>query len=143
MPVTNAGRILAGITSILGFSLLFFPIVIFVKVFEQHEKQKEDFIQIFKSIAKIPFLKKASAEEIVDFIDKLKPLFVPAGSNITSKANEIYFLSEGLIEIRTKNNVINLKKCDSFGLSLENDVDNQTITTLTDCSLLVFNCKQK
>ncbi len=101
VPVTGAGRALAGVVMLFGFCMFALPVGIIATAFAR-EIHSRDFVVTWGMVARVPLFSELSAAEIADVMRLLRAQTVEAGTIITAAgepAHSMYFISSGTVEI--------------------------------------------
>lgn len=117
IPVTLAGRMLAGATSIMGLIMLAMPVGVLATAFSQ-EIHRSEFVVTWGMLARVPLFSHLAASEIGDIMNYLRARTVPANTLILRKgdvASCIYLIASGEVEIETPEGPVRLGEGHFFG----------------------------
>ncbi|MCE1237636.1 MAG: cyclic nucleotide-gated ion channel/potassium channel family protein [Hyphomicrobiales bacterium] len=117
VPVTGAGRALAGVVMLFGFCMFALPVGIIATAFAR-EIHSRDFVVTWGMVAKVPLFSQLSAAEIADVMRLLRAQTVEAGTIITAAgepAHSMYFISSGTVEIDLPHEKLRLSDGAFFG----------------------------
>lgn len=101
VPVTVAGKLLAGVTMVIGFTMFALPVGIIATAFAREIRQR-DFVVTWSMVARVPLFSELGAAEIADVMRLLRAQTVEAGTIITyagEPASSMYFIVSGQVEI--------------------------------------------
>ena len=101
VPITPVGKIVAGLTAIMGFAMLALPVGIIATAFSEviHRKQ---FVVTWSMVAQVPIFAALQAREIAEIMQLLYSRWARPGEVIVrrgGKAEAIYFIVRGEIEV--------------------------------------------
>ncbi|MDB5569770.1 MAG: cyclic nucleotide-binding protein [Hyphomicrobiales bacterium] len=117
IPVTVGGRMLAGVTSILGLVMLAMPVGVLATAFSQ-EIHRREFIVTWSMLARVPLFSHLTASEIGEIMDYLRAQTVPANTLVLRKgdvASCIYLVASGEVEVDTPEGPVRLGEGHFFG----------------------------
>lgn len=117
VPVTLAGRIVAGFTMVAGMMMLALPIGIVATAFNQ-EIHRREFVVTWEMVAKVPLFSSLDASEVSDIMRYLRAQTAPAGALIARRgepADSMFFISSGEVEIDLPNESVRLGEGHFFG----------------------------
>ncbi|MBV5266414.1 cyclic nucleotide-gated ion channel [Pinisolibacter aquiterrae] len=117
VPVTGAGRVLAGVVMLFGFCMFALPVGIIATAFAR-EIHSRDFVVTWGMVARVPLFSQLSAAEIADVMRLLRAQTVEAGTTITAAgepAHSMYFISSGTVEIDLPHEKMRLSDGAFFG----------------------------
>jgi len=117
VPVTGAGRALAGVVMLFGFCMFALPVGIIATAFAR-EIHSRDFVVNWGMVARVPLFSQLSAAEIADVMRLLRAQTVEAGTTITAAgepAHSMYFISSGTVEIDLPREKLRLSDGAFFG----------------------------
>ncbi|MEI6413546.1 MAG: cyclic nucleotide-gated ion channel [Pseudomonadota bacterium] len=139
VPVTPLGKLIGGMTTVLGFGMFALPAGILASAFA-HELKKRDFVVTWGMVAKVPIFTRVNAGGIADIAGLLRPITVGPGERLTLKgepAHNMYFIVSGSVKVE-KNPPVYLKAGDFFGeVSLIfQSVRSASVYATTTCQLL-------
>ena len=139
-PITNGGKLFAGMTMILAIGLAALPIGVIATGFA-NEIQKHEFIVTWRLIAKVPLFSDLNADQIANIAGMLTPLLVPPGHVVVKQgdnADAMFFIISGEVEVEIKTNPVILRPGDFFGEAgiLRESVRMADVISQTECQLL-------
>ena len=142
-PITIWGRIMGGLTIIIGLSTVAVPVGILATGFYR-ELRKHDFIVTWKTVADVPLFKGLDASRIAEIARMLKPQVVPERQTVVRRgepAGAMFFILEGEVEVDVQPAPVRLGKGQYFGeVALIRDIQRTaTVTTTMDSSLLALD----
>lgn len=141
-PHSPAGKLAGGLVMIVGILMFALPTGILANGFAAEIKKRE-FVVTWKLVAKVPLFSRLDALAISEIAGLLHPKLVPPRYSIVRRGEEadaMYFLLSGEAEVDAPGGVFQLGQGDYFGeiALLQKSVRTATVTTLTDCHLLVL-----
>ena len=139
-PITNGGKLFAGVTMILAIGLAALPIGVIATGFA-NEIQKHEFIITWRLVAKVPLFSDLNADQIANIAGMLTPLLVPPGHMVVKQgdnADAMFFIISGEVEVEIKTNPVRLRPGDFFGETgiLRESVRMADVISQTECQLL-------
>ena len=145
VPVTGAGRALAGIVMLFGFCMFALPVGIIATAFAR-EIHSRDFVVTWGMVARVPLFSQLSAAEIADVMRLLRAQTVEAGTIITAAgepAHSMYFISSGTVEIDLPHEKLRLADGAFFGeiAVLRRARRSADVVALTHTRLLVLDAE--
>lgn len=117
VPVTAAGRLIAGLTIFVGLLMVALPVGIVATAFA-NEVHRRDFVVTWGLVARIPLFSELSAAQIADVMKILRSQKIDKGTTITRRgepAHSMYLIVDGEVEIRLHHKHIHLGAGDFFG----------------------------
>jgi voltage-gated potassium channel len=141
VPVTLFGRLIAGLTMVLGIMFLALPVGIMASGF-QNEIQRRDFVVSFAMVGRVPLFANLGVATIARLVGVLRARKVQAGADIVSRGeigDGMYFITSGEVEIILPDRRIRLGVGDFFGeLALLKPDAKRTATVIAikSCELL-------
>ncbi len=117
VPMTPLGRLLAGVMEVCGILLFALWAGILATEFA-YEMRRQEFLQTWDLVAKVPYFQDANAASIADVARLLKPREMAAGTIVMRRGepgDSMYFIVEGEIEIRLKPEPVRLGPGNFFG----------------------------
>ena len=143
VPVTGAGRALAGIVMLFGFCMFALPVGIIATAFAR-EIHSRDFVVTWGMVARVPLFSQLSATEIADVMRLLRAQTVEAGTVVTAKgepAHSMYFITAGMVEIDLPREKLRLADGAFFGeiAVLRRARRSADVVALTHTRLLVLD----
>lgn len=146
VPVTLAGRLVAGLTMVCGIVFFALPVGIIATSF-QEQLRRRDFVVSFAMVARVPLFAKMDASSVARLISLLTARRVSAGDAVVTKgemADAMYFINAGSVEVEVPNGPIVLGEGDFFGeiaLVQEDKPRSATVRALRSCDLLVLEAR--
>ena len=139
-PVTNGGKLFAGMAMILAIGLAALPIGVVATGFS-NEIKKHEFIVTWRLIANVPLFSNLDASQIANIAGMLSPLLVPPNHRIVKQgddADTMFFIISGEVEVDVENNPVRLRPGDFFGEAgiLKDSIRMADVTSQTECQLL-------
>lgn len=146
VPITLAGKMIAGLTMIFGIIFFALPVGIIATSF-QEQIRRRDFVVSFAMVARVPLFASLDAVAIARLIGLLTARRVAAGEVIMTKGEEadaMYFLTSGQAEIELPTGTVSLTEGDFFGeiaLIREGQLRTATVVAARTCDLLVLGAR--
>lgn len=145
VPITPAGRALAGIVMLFGFCMFALPVGIIATAFAR-EIHARDFVVTWSMVARVPLFAELSATEIADVMRLLRAQTVEAGTIVTAvgePAHSMYFILSGSVEIGLAHEKLKLSEGAFFGeiAVLRKARRSADVVALTHCRLLVLDAE--
>jgi voltage-gated potassium channel len=146
VPVTLAGRMVAGLTMILGIIFFALPVGIIATSF-QKQIRRRDFVVSFAMVARVPLFHGLDAASIASLVGLLTARRVAQGDVIITKGDEadaMYFIAAGEVEVETPGGPVKLGEGDFFGevaLVTEEARRTANVTAIRSTELLVLNAR--
>lgn len=143
VPVTVAGRVVAGITAILGLVMLSLPVGIIATAFAD-VIHRRDFVVTWHMVAKVPLFADLDALEIAAIMRFLRSRQVEAGTVIVHRdepAESMYFIASGAVEVELGQRRFRLDEGHFFGelAILRRGRRTATVRALETARLLVLD----
>jgi len=143
VPVTVAGRLIAGVTIFAGLLMVALPVGIVASAFAD-EVHRRDFIITWGLVARIPLFSTLTAPEVAEVMTMLRARKVDAGSVIARRgepAHAMYLIAEGEVELKLNDRRIQLGEGQFFGeiAALRRARRSATVTALVATRLLVLD----
>jgi voltage-gated potassium channel len=116
-PITLAGRVVAGVTMVLGMIMLALPVGIVATAFSQ-EIHRREFIVTWNMLLRAPLFSHLSGNEITEILHYLRAQTVPADTLIMRRgdvATCMYLIASGEVEIDTPRGPLRLGEGEFFG----------------------------
>ena len=140
VPITDLGKMMAGIVMIAGFGMFALPIAIISTGFAA-EIHRRDFVVTWGMVARVPLFSGLNAFTIGNLIQLLHAQVVERGTAIALKGEEatgMYFIMSGQVSIEFPSGAIILNEGEFFGemALLESRKRAANITAATHCTLL-------
>lgn len=142
VPHTPLGKVVAGISALLGLALLALPTAIMASSFVEQIKRR-DFVVNAKLVNQVPLFKNVSVMHMVEIAAMLKPMTVPPFYTVVragDPADCMYFILTGELEVAASPKPVRLSAGDFFGEMglLSHAPRNATVTAVTDTQLLML-----
>ena len=143
VPVTLAGRMIAGATMIGGLMMLALPVGIIATAFAE-EIHRREFIVNWAMIARVPLFATLDAGEISEIMPYLHARTLPAGAVVFRRgdvAHSMFFIAAGEVEVDLPSGPVRIGEGHFFGemAVLRKTVRSATIRTLQASKLLVLD----
>ncbi len=143
VPITVAGRIIAGLTAFMGFLLLALPVGIVATAFAE-EIHRREFVVTWSMIAHVPLFSTLDASEIAEIMHYLRAQTVPADTIVVRRGEEarsMYFVAAGEVEVELPHNPVRLGEGQFFGeiAVLRKTRRTATVRTVMPSKLLVLD----
>jgi len=116
-PITALGRLVAGITMIVGLGLFALPVGIVATGFV-NSIHRRDFVVTFGMLSRVPIFKGIDAQTIGELMAMLKARAISTGGVISAagtRADAMYFVISGEVEASLQNRKIRFRSGDFFG----------------------------
>ena len=145
VPVTILGKVLGGITAIVGLVMSALPVVIVATAFEREIRQR-DFLINWNMVAHVPLFADLDAGALSEIISILRSQTYEPGEMIVrrgEKAHSMYFISSGIVEIELPNQRVTMGSGQYFGeiAILENTVRSATIKAKETTRVLILEAE--
>ncbi|MDP9138925.1 MAG: cyclic nucleotide-gated ion channel/potassium channel family protein [Pseudomonadota bacterium] len=117
LPVTLVGKVIAGLTMVMGIMFFALPVGIIATGFLQ-EIQRRDFVVSFGMVARVPLFVSLDAPMIAQLVGLLNAKKVAAGAIVVRKGDEadgMYFIASGEVEVDIPAGPVRLGEGDFFG----------------------------
>jgi voltage-gated potassium channel len=117
IPQTAIGKIIAGFTMALGITFFALPVGIIANGFAEEIKRR-DFVVSFAMVARVPLFAKLDVPMIARLVGLLSARKFPSGALIISrgdKADAMYFITRGEVEVEIPGKEVKLGEGDFFG----------------------------
>jgi voltage-gated potassium channel len=144
VPMTLAGRMVAGLTMVFGIVFFALPVGIIATSF-QEKIRRRDFVVSFSMVARVPLFAQLNASSVARLIALLRARRVAAGEVIVARGEEadaMYFINAGQVEVDTPSGAITLSDGDFFGeiaLVVEGQRRNANVVAVKASDLLVLS----
>ena len=143
VPVTVAGRLIAGLTIFVGLLMVALPVGIVATAFA-NEVHRRDFVVTWGMVARIPLFSELSASQIADVMKILRAQKVDKGTTIARRgepAHSMYLIADGEVEIRLHHKHVHLGAGDFFGeiAALRQSRRSATVVALQTTRLLALD----
>ncbi len=145
VPVTIAGKLVAGVTIVFGLVMIALPVGIIATAFNEQIHRRE-FVVTWSMVAKVPLFSGLNAAEIADVMRLLRAQQVEAGTIIVRRGepgHSMYFIAAGEVEIDLPGEQVRLGVGHFFGevAVLQRARRSATVTAVTRTSLLVLDAR--
>lgn len=142
VPVTQLGRILGGMTMLIGIGMLAVPTGIIANGFAS-ERQRRELLQTWKIVSRLPLFHGLDASWIAEISALLRTLVIPAHVIVITKgefSTSLFFIVDGEVEVDLQPAPRRMKSGDFFGEGglLHNKPRSATVTTVKPTRLLVL-----
>ena len=139
-PVTALGKLVGGLTMIVGLCILALPVAIISTGFAQ-ELQRRDFVVTWSLMSRVPVLAGLDAKEAAEIMPLLQAHNLPPNFEVVKKGeagDAMYFIASGRLETPGEDGPKSFTAGDAFGVSamLSNDVHKNAVVTTSKCRLL-------
>lgn len=143
VPVTTAGRLVAGLTIFVGLLMVALPVGIIATAFA-NEIHRRDFVVTWGLVAKIPLFSELTAAQIGDVIKILRAQKADKGTIIARRgepAHSMYLIVDGEVEIKLRHKHVRLGTGDFFGevAALRQSRRSATVVALKPTRLLALD----
>lgn len=141
-PVTPLGRIVGGITMLIGIGMLAMPTGIIATGFA-HERQRRELLQTWKIVSQLPLFQGLDASWIAEISALLRTLVIPAHVVVITKGDSstsLFFIADGEVEVDLHPEPRRMKTGEFFGEAglLQNKPRSATVTTVKPTRFLVL-----
>jgi len=142
VPITAAGRMVAGFTMILGLGLFALPVGIIATGFV-NAIHRRDFVVTFGMLVRVPLFREFDAHVLGEIMNLLRAQMVAPGSIISARgqpAATMYFIVSGEVDAVLPQRRMRFGPGDFFGeLALLHEATREaTIVAVTQCRLLAL-----
>jgi len=117
VPVTLPGRLIAGVTMVMGLMMLALPVGIIATAFAD-EIHRREFVVTWGMVARVPLFSGLDAADIAEIMRHLRAQTVPAGTLIVRRgesAQSMYFIASGAVEVELPKVPVRLAEGQFFG----------------------------
>ena len=140
VPITALGRVIAGITMIIGLGLLALPVGIVATGFVE-SIHRRDFVVTFGMLARVPLFHGFDAQTVAELMTLLRAQSVRRGAIISAegeRAAAMYFVLEGEVLVDLPGNKLRFGAGDFFGelALLHEQMRAATITAIVPTRIL-------
>jgi voltage-gated potassium channel len=141
-PVTLLGRILGGMTMLIGIGMLAMPTGIIATGFAQ-ERQRREQLETWKIVSHLPLFQGLDASWIAEISGLLRTLVIPAHVIVITKgefSTSLFFIADGEVEVDLEPEPRRMKTGEFFGEAglLQNKPRSATVTTVKPTRFLVL-----
>jgi voltage-gated potassium channel len=143
VPITVAGRLIAGLTIFVGLLMVALPVGIVATAFA-NEVHRRDFVVTWGLVAKIPLFSELTAAQIGDVMKILRAQKADKGTIIARRgepAHSMYLIVDGEVEIKLRHKHVHLGAGDFFGeiAALRQSRRSATVVALRPTRLLALD----
>jgi voltage-gated potassium channel len=143
VPITVAGRLVAGLTIVVGLLMVALPVGIVATAFA-NEVHRRDFVVTWGLVARIPLFGELTAVQIADVMKLLRAQKVEKGTIIARRgepAHSMYLIVDGEVEIKLRHQHVRLGAGDFFGeiAALRQSRRSATVIALRSTRLLALD----
>jgi voltage-gated potassium channel len=143
VPVTQFGKLVAGVAIIVGLMIIALPIAVVASAFSE-EVRRRDFIVTWGMVARVPLFAELGASDIADILRLLRAQVIEAGRIIVRRgepATCMYFIAAGEVEVELPKERVKLGVGQFFGeiALLRRSNRSATVTAATRTSLLALD----
>ena len=143
VPITAAGRLVAGFTIFVGLLMVALPVGIVATAFA-NEVHRRDFVVTWGLVARIPLFSELTAVQIGDVMKILRAQKADKGTIIARRgepAHSMYLIVDGEVEIKLHHKHIHLSAGDFFGevAALRQSRRSATVVALRPTRLLALD----
>ena len=140
VPITPAGRVVGGITAVIGLGMFALPTAILGAGFA-HELQKRNFAATAAMVARVPLFHQLPPAQLAELTALLRPRVLPSRYTVLRRGEHpdaFYFIDDGRVAVRRMERRMVLGPGSFFGemALLEGRPRQESIVTLTSCRLL-------
>jgi voltage-gated potassium channel len=143
VPITTAGRLVAGLTIFVGLLMVALPVGIVATAFA-NEVHRRDFVVTWGLVARIPLFSELSAVQIGDVMKILRAQKAEKGTIIARRgepAHSMYLIVDGEVEIKLRHKHVHLGAGDFFGevAALKQSRRSATVVAVRSTRLLALD----
>jgi voltage-gated potassium channel len=143
VPITAAGRLVAGLTIFVGLLMVALPVGIVATAFA-NEVHRRDFVVTWGLVARIPLFSELTAVQIGDVMKILRAQKADRGTVIARRgepAHSMYLIVDGEVEIKLRPKHVHLGAGDFFGeiAALRRSRRSATVVALRPTRLLALD----
>ena len=143
VPVTPAGKIVAGVTALLGLLMLSLPVGIVATAFAQ-EIRKREFVVTWAMVARVPLFSSLGPSDVAEIMQLLNSQMADPGETVVRRgepATSMYFVASGEVEVELAETRIRLGEGHFFGEAavLGRAERSATVRATTKTKLLVLD----
>ncbi len=140
VPITAMGRVVGGLTMIIGLSILALPVAIISTGFAQ-ELQRRDFVVTWSMMSRVPILSGLEAKQAAEIMPMLQAHNLPANAEVLARGSPgdaMYFVASGKVDHLHAEGKTSYKTGEFFGANamLENNVHSGSFITTSRTRLL-------
>ena len=143
VPITLAGRLIAGLTIFVGLLMVALPVGIVATAFA-NEVHRRDFVVTWGLVARIPLFRELDATQVADVMKILRAQKVDKGTIVARRgepAHSMYLIVDGEVEIKLRHKHVRLGAGDFFGevAALRQSRRSATVVALCSTRLLALD----
>jgi len=145
VPVTALGKLVAGVTMVVGLGLFALPVGIVATGFVSNIHRR-DFVITFGMLTRVPLFRDFEPAILAEIMDLLRAQLVPPGTVISARgepASAMYFIVSGEVEVELTDRALRFTSGDFFGelALLRNTMRSATVVALSQCRLLSLSAE--
>jgi len=117
VPITVLGKMVAGVTAVLGLVMLALPVGIIATSFAE-VIHRRDFVVTWGMVARVPLFADLKAGEIAEIMSFLRSRTVPSGETIVrrgDRADCMFFIAGGIVEVELPHRRVTMGEGQFFG----------------------------
>ncbi len=142
-PISAAGKVFGAFIMFLGVGMIALPTGILANAFAS-ELRKHEFVANWNMVASVPLFAGLDALSISEIVGMLELKITPPNYTIIERgdrADAMYFISLGEVEVKVKPEPLRLKAGDFFGeiALLKESTRTATVISVTECQLMVLS----
>ncbi len=142
-PISAAGKVFGAFIMFLGVGMIALPTGILANAFAS-ELRKHEFVASWNMVASVPLFASLDALSISNIVGMLELKIMPPNYTILERgdrADAMYFISFGEVEVKIKPEPLHLKAGDFFGeiALLKETTRTATVIAITECQLMVLS----
>lgn len=142
VPVTQLGRVLGGMTMLIGIGMLAVPTGIIANGFAS-ERQRRELLETWKIVSRLPLFRGLDASWIAEISALLRTVVIPAHVIVITKgefSTSLFFIIDGEVEVDLLPAPRRMKGGEFFGETglLHNQPRSATVTTVKPTRFLVL-----
>ncbi|MBF0355535.1 MAG: ion transporter [Alphaproteobacteria bacterium] len=146
VPHTDFGKLMGGVTVVMGLCMFALPAGILASAFAQ-EMKKRDFVISWTMVAKVPLFSELNASAIADIAGLFKPKVAVPGERLVRKgdpADAMFMIVAGEVEVEMTGENKRLKTGDFFGeiALIAKTERTATVRAVSSCQLLVLQINE-
>lgn len=143
VPITPIGRMVAGVTMIVGLGLFALPVGIVATGFVS-SIHKRDFVVTFAMLARVPLFKDFDAQIVGEILDHLHSHSIGPGAVVSAqgeRADAMYFIVSGAVDVMLPRRKLHFGAGDFFGelALLHETMRAASIVSVTHTRLLALS----
>ena len=146
VPVTQLGRVLGGMTMLIGIGMLAVPTGIIANGFAS-ERERRELLETWKIVSRLPLFRGLDASWIAEISALLRTMVIPAHVIVITKgefSTSLFFIVDGEVEVDLRPAPRRMKGGEFFGEAglLHNKPRSATVTTVKPTRFLVLGLAQ-